>query len=80
MRGRRGPLLSLAVLAVGAVLATPAAADHGNPTPVPPVPTGGQVGRTTGPGTWTHIAQFAGSTGTDVKFINKGGVLYASGG
>lgn len=81
-----GPLRRVAVTLGVSLLAlaptSPALADHTDPgerlAGAPMLP-GGQVGRTTGPGTWTHLAQFPGVLGTDLEFFRDGaGQQYVS--
>lgn len=70
---RRAVALAAAVLLSSSLAGMPAYADHTDPgnrlnIGVERGPAG-QVGRTTGPGTWTHLAQFPGVAGTDLEFF-----------
>ena len=64
-----------------AVSAPPVSADHSDPTaPIQPIQDLGPTGLPSGAGTWEHIANFGGTTGTDFEFFHRNGVMYASGG
>jgi hypothetical protein len=80
---RRLARLATAVTATALVAAAgfPAAADHTDPgAPLATIADLGDESTKTGDGTWTHIANFGGTTGTDLEFFHRDGVLYASGG
>lgn len=73
--------LSLALLAPG-LGATPAAADHTDPTSTlsPVLPQRGEGALTAGEGEWEHLANLGPMMGTDLEFFTKGGVTYVAGG
>ena len=77
---RRG-LAALFVATVTALAGAPASADHTDPNePLVPIVDLGPEARSTGEGTWEHIKNFGGTTGTDVKFFEVGEQIYVSGG
>ena len=77
---RRG-LAAAFALAVTALAAMPAAADHTDPnSPLVPIVDLGPEATTFGEGTWEHIKSFGGTTGTDVKFFHRNGQIFAAGG
>lgn len=84
LRPSRRAAVGAAVLALALVPISPALADHTNPGSQlagPPASPGGQAGRTSGPGTWTHLAEFSGVTGTDLEFFrDAAGRQYVSAG
>lgn len=67
--------------ALVAMSAPPVGADHSDPgAPLAPLQDLGPTGLPSGAGAWTHIANFGGTTGTDIEFFHRDGVMYASGG
>ena len=73
--------LVLVGLALFGALSAPAAADHTDPSdPIVPIVDLGDEARTTGAGTWEHLGNFGGTTGTDLKFFHRNGEMYVAGG
>ena len=72
---------ALFACALVAAFAPPAGADHTDPKDqLTTIVDLGPEAQSTGAGTWTHVKNFGGTTGTDIEFFHRDGALYAAGG